>query len=191
MGYVRSTPGPAIEVETICPSFNIKCRWLAGKFILKSLALSNHIIFDTFYSLFVTWRYTPKSMPILSIAANNLSNLHQYVINLNKFPLYEHPYDSLLFTPAVQIVNFSDISVTELKSMPNSFVNNSFTSYLLLNFSNFIVIYTDGSVSPLSAGYLSTYLNFMFPSLIIYLLLPISLLLSVTLYSKLFVLSQT
>jgi ribonuclease HI len=37
--------------------------------------------------------------------------------------------------------------------MPNSLVNNSFTSYLLLKFSNFIVIYTDDSVSPLSAGY--------------------------------------
>ncbi|VVC28773.1 Ribonuclease H-like domain,Ribonuclease H domain [Cinara cedri] len=151
MGYVKSSSGLAIEVETICP-FNIKYRWLAGKFILKSLALFNHIIFDTFCSLFFTWRYTPKAMPVLSIVANNLFNFHQYVINSNKFPLYEHPYNSLLFIPAIQIINFSDLSVTELKSMPNSFVNNSFSSYLL-NFSNFIIIYTDSSVSPLSAGY--------------------------------------
>jgi len=153
MGYVRSTPGPAIEVETICPPFNIRCRWLAGKFILKSLAYSNHNIFDTFYSLYITWRYTSKSMPILAIAANSLSNFHQYVLNSYKLPLYEQPYDSLLFTPLVQIENFSNFPFIELKSMSSSFVNKLFSNYLNLNYPNFTIIYTDGSVSPLSAGY--------------------------------------
>ncbi|KAL4142166.1 hypothetical protein QTP88_004679 [Uroleucon formosanum] len=154
MGYVRSTPGPAIEVETSCPPFNIRCRWLAGKFILKSLANSNHIIFDTFYSLYITWRYTPKSMPVLAIAANSLSNFHQYVLKSNKLPLYEQPYDSLLFTPSTQIDNFSDLlCYMKLKSTSRFFVNNYFSNYFNLNYPNFIIIYTDGSVSPLSAGY--------------------------------------
>uniref|UniRef100_A0A2H8TL40 RNA-directed DNA polymerase from mobile element jockey n=2 Tax=Melanaphis sacchari TaxID=742174 RepID=A0A2H8TL40_9HEMI len=153
MGYVRSTPGPAMEVETFCPPFNIRCRWLAGKFILKSLAHSNHIIFDTFYSLYITWRYTPKSMPVLSIAANSLSNFHQFVLNSYKLPLYEQPFDSLLYTPLVQIDNFSNFSHVELKSMSSSFVNKLFSNFLNLNYPNFTIIYTDGSVSPLSAGY--------------------------------------
>jgi len=54
MGYVRSTPCPAIKVETICSPFNIRCQWLAGKFILKSLAHFNHLIFNIYYSLFLT-----------------------------------------------------------------------------------------------------------------------------------------
>ena len=153
MGYVRSTPGPAIEVETTCPPFNIRCRWLAGKFILKSLAHSNHNIFDTFYSLYITWRYMPKSMPVLSIAAYSLSNVHQYIIKSNKLPLYMQCYDSILFTPLVQIDNFSDSSYIELKSMSLFFVNKLFSNYLNLNYPNFTIIYTDGSVSPLSAGY--------------------------------------
>jgi len=153
MGYVRSTPGPAIEVETICPPFNIRCRWLAGKFILKSLALSNHNIFDTFFSLYITWRYTSKSMPVLSIAANSLANFHQYILNSYKLPLYDQPYDSLLCTPLVQIDNFSNFSNTELKSMSSSFVNKLFSNFLNQNYPNFTIIYTDGSVSPFSAGY--------------------------------------
>lgn len=36
MEYVRSTPCPAIKVEAACPPFNIRYRWLAGKYILKS-----------------------------------------------------------------------------------------------------------------------------------------------------------
>jgi len=41
MGYVWSTPCPAIKVEVICPPFNIRCWWLAGKFILKSFQSSH------------------------------------------------------------------------------------------------------------------------------------------------------
>lgn len=37
--------------------------------------------------------------------------------------------------------------------MPNSFVNNSFSNYLLLNFSNFIVISLMAQFPPLSASY--------------------------------------
>lgn len=94
MGYLQSTPCPVIEVETNCALFNIRCRWLANKYLLKQLAYSNHDIFDMYYSLFLTWRYVPKSIPILSIAANSLLNLHQFTIKLTKLPLYEQSYES-------------------------------------------------------------------------------------------------
>jgi hypothetical protein len=64
MGYVSSTSCPTMEVESTCPPFNIKCRWLAGKFLLKSLSYSDHRIFDTYYSLYLNWRYVSKSMPV-------------------------------------------------------------------------------------------------------------------------------
>jgi hypothetical protein len=32
-------------------------------------------------------------------------------------------------------------------------VNAAFSNHLIVNLPNFIVVYTDGSVSPLSAGY--------------------------------------
>ena len=154
MGYVRSTPCPAIEVETVCPPFNIRCRWLAGKFILKSLSHSNHLIFDTYYSLYLNWRYVPKSMPVLSIIANSLSDFYQYIINSDKLFLYEQPYDSLLFSPPVQSGNhFSNLSSKDFRIMSYSAINAAFSNHLNAHFPNFIVIYTDGSVSPLSAGY--------------------------------------
>jgi len=89
MGYVRSSPLTAIEVNSLYPPFNIRTCWLAGKFHLKSLSLFNCPIFDTFYSLFLTWRYVSKSLPILALTANYISPFHQYVLTNFKHPMYE------------------------------------------------------------------------------------------------------
>ncbi|XP_060846488.1 uncharacterized protein LOC132926168 [Rhopalosiphum padi] len=154
MGYVRSTPRPAIEVETLCPPFNVRCRWLAGKFLLKSLSHTDHYIFDTFYSLYLNWRYVPKTMPVLSDIANVLSVFHHYVMRSDKPPIYNQSYDSLLYFPPVHLCNlFSDLSSNDFKKMSHCMVNAAFSNHLFVNFPNFIVVYTDGSVSPFSAGY--------------------------------------
>jgi ribonuclease HI len=154
MGYVKSTPLPAIEVETICPPFNIRCRWLAGKFLLKSLSHSNSSLFDTFYSLFLSWRYVPKSLPVLSLAANSISPFHQYIFTHTKIPLYEQAYDSFLNIPDVHLkIIFPGISTNELTLLSPTIINNIFSDFLDTNFSDFFTVYTDGSVSPLSAGY--------------------------------------
>jgi hypothetical protein len=102
MGYLRSTLTPAIEVETVCPPFNIRCRWLAGKFLLKSLSNSNSIIFDTFFSLFLNWRYVQKSLPVLSLTANSLSSFPEYIFSSNLLPCFDISYDSLLYLPSVK-----------------------------------------------------------------------------------------
>ena len=154
MGYVSSTPCPAMEVESTCPPFNVRCLWLAGKFLLKSLSNSDHCIFDTYYSLYLNWRFVHKSMPVLSIIAHSISNFHQYIINSSKLPLYEQSYDSLIFFPQIHSNNqFLDLSPNDLKSMPSSSVNAAVLNYFNERFFNFIVVYTDGSISPLSAGY--------------------------------------
>jgi len=154
MGYVSSTPCPAMEVESTCPPFNIRCRWLAGKFLLKSLSYSDHRNVDTYYSLYLNWRYVPKSMPVLSIIAHYISNVHQYIIKSTKLPLYEQSYDSLIFSPQILFDNqFLDLSSNDFKSMSSSSVNAAVLNYLNERFFNFTTIYTDGSVSPLSTGY--------------------------------------
>jgi hypothetical protein len=93
-------------------------------------------------------------MPVLSIAANSLSNFHQYIIKSNKPQIYEQSYESLLFFPLVHMDGqFTDLPSHQLKSMSNSVVNYIFSNHLNLHFPNSMVIYTDGSVSRLSAGY--------------------------------------
>jgi len=92
-------------------------------------------------------------MPVLSIADNTLSNFHQYIIKSIKPQLYEQSYDSLVYSPLIHIDGqFTDLSSHQLKSMSSSMVNNIFSN-LNLYFPNFMVIYTDGSVCRLSAGY--------------------------------------
>ncbi|KAL4099050.1 hypothetical protein QTP88_023545 [Uroleucon formosanum] len=154
MGYVRSSSLPAIEVESSCPPFNIRCRWLAGKFLLKSLSHSSSPIFDLFYSLFLTWRYVPKNLPVLSLVANSVSPFHEYILTNIKLPIYEIGYQALLLPAQVLLVNpFPSLSSSELRVTSPAVINSLFTDFIDNNFANFIVVYTDGSVSPLSAGY--------------------------------------
>jgi hypothetical protein len=107
-----------------------------------------------FYSLFLSWRYVPKSMLILSISDSALFNFHQYICKSSKLPLYEQSFESLLFSPLVRLdYQFLSLSSLELKKMSPPMVNKIFSEFLNMNFDHFIVVYTDGSVSPLSAGY--------------------------------------
>ena len=148
MGYVRSSPLPAIEVESLCPPFNIRFRWLADNFLLKSLSLSNCPIFDTFYSLFLTWRYVSKSLPILALSANSISPFHQYVLTNFIHPLSEITYEVILYSTHVHIADiFPDFSSSDLRNSSHVVINNIFSELIECNFSDFIVIYTDGSNS--------------------------------------------
>lgn len=170
MGYIRSSPSPAIEVETAFPPLHIRYRWLAGIFLLKYLSHSNHLIFDIYHSLFFSWRYVPKSMTILSFAANSIPPFSQFILNAPKLPPYDQSYDSLFSAPIIHITHtFLNLSSNDLKSMSHSIVNNIFVDYLNANFPNFTVVYTDGSVTPTSAGY-SVYIPaLLFSFLITYL----------------------
>lgn len=130
-------------------------------------------------------------MPVLSIAANSLSNFHQFIIKSNKPQIYEQSYESLRFTPLVHIDGqFTDLSSHQLKQMSNSVVNNILSNHLNLQFPNSMVIYTDGSVSRLSDGSLSIYPSCMSLSLITSLLRHLSLLQSVMQSMKPFYLFQ-
>jgi hypothetical protein len=149
MGYLRSTPCPIIEVESNCAPFNIRCRWLTNKFILKQLAHSNHPIFDMYYSLFLTWRYVTKSIPILAISAYSLSNFHQFILKSTKLPCYEQSYEFLLYSPSVLTdSNFSSLFSYDLQTMSHSMINKIFSAFLKENFRHYITVYTDGSVPP-------------------------------------------
>jgi ribonuclease HI len=75
-------------------------------------------------------------------------------MKLTKLLLYEQSYESLLYSPFVQIENnFSFLSSIELQIMSHSMTNKIFSAFLNGNFCNYITVFTDGSVSLLSAGY--------------------------------------
>ena len=110
MGYVFSTPCPAIEVESICSPFNIRCRWFAGKFILKSLSLSYHLIFDIYYSLYLNWRYAPNplqsyllSLMIFRVSTNSPSTQLNFLFMSFLMTLY---YVPLMFNWVISFLTF-------------------------------------------------------------------------------------
>ena len=72
-------------------------------------------------------------------------------------PIFEISYEFLLHLPSVNIdPKFLGLSSNLLKSLPFSYVNNLFLDYVNDNFPLFLLVYTDGSVSPLSTGYAFT-----------------------------------
>ena len=118
----------------------MRCRWLAGKFILKSLAQSNQTIFDTYYSLFLNWRYTLKSISVLSIAANSLSNFHQHIIKYIKPQIYERSFESLLFPPPLFIL-MDNLPICPLTSSNQCLVPWSIISFPITLTSIFLILW--------------------------------------------------
>lgn len=154
IGALKSTPNAAVEIETACPPFNIRNRWLAGKFLLKNFSLRHSTIFNSFLDIYFSWRYVKKSLPILASTAYSLSSIRNFVTNSKILPLYEINYLALSYSPIVHTNrHFLNFTSKALKSISPIIVNNLFLDYIQNNFPNSTLIYTDGSVSPLSAGY--------------------------------------
>ncbi|KAL4098867.1 hypothetical protein QTP88_023385 [Uroleucon formosanum] len=154
IGALKSTPNAAVEIETYVPPFNIRNGWLAGKFLLKNFSFRYPTIFNSFLDIYFSWRYVKKSLPILASTAYSLTSIRDFVINSKKLPLYEINYMALSYSPIVHTNrHFLNCTSKSLKSISPIIVNNLFLDYIQNNFPNSILIYTDGSVSSLSAGY--------------------------------------
>jgi ribonuclease HI len=68
--------------------------------------------------------------------------------------MYEIGYDVILYSTHVLIADiFPGFSSLDLRNSSPVGINNIFSDFIVCNFPDFIVIYMDGSVSPLSAGY--------------------------------------
>lgn len=138
----------------MCPPFNIRCRWLAGKFLLKNLSFHYSEIYNSFLDIYYSWRYVHKSLPILSSVAYSLTSTRNFIIKYNKLPLYDIDFQALFFSPLIHIEkNFLNQSPNSLKTISPLIVNNLFLDFVRDKFPNSTLIFTDGSVSPLSAGY--------------------------------------
>jgi len=113
----------AIKVETACPPFNIRCRWLVGKLILKFLVHSNHNKFDTYYSISVTWLI---------------------VIFLNKC-LSSQLKSTLYLTFANMLKNLINLKfmskITPLSLLPLSFKSKTSLNCLILSLNQCLIIW--------------------------------------------------
>lgn len=163
LGALKSTPLPILEVEAVCQPLNLRSKWLAGKFLLKDISNHHPNIYNIFIDVFFSWRYVTKSIPVLASIAHSLMSSSNYIIKVDKLPLYEANFASLLFSPIINCdKNFLCHSIDFLKASSSNTVNGLFQEYIQNTFPLFILIYTDGSVSPISAGY-----SFFIPELCI------------------------
>ena len=162
VGALSSSPLASLEVECACPPIELRSRRLAGKFLLKTLSSSNQSLFQMFVSIQSSWSYVAKTLPILASVAFSFSALSPLVYRSNsRLQFYDTPYAALSFFPEITISpNFLCYSPKELSRLPQTLVDSLFNEYILSNFPSFVQIFTDGSVSPNSAGF-----SFFIPSL--------------------------
>lgn len=124
---------------------------------------NNSNVYNIFIDIYFAWRYINKSVPVLTSIAHSLLDSRNYILKVNKLPLYEANFLSLLFYPKINCEqNFLGHSIDFLKASSSNIVNGLFQDFIHNTFPLFILIYTDGSVSPISAGY-----SFFIPELCI------------------------
>jgi len=81
-------------------------------------------------------------------------NTRNHITHSDKLPPYEANFSSHLMAPTIHFnKTFFTHSIDFLKSLPHNFVNSLILDYTQNLFPLFILIFTDGSSSPLSAGY--------------------------------------
>ncbi|KAL4152897.1 hypothetical protein QTP88_000730 [Uroleucon formosanum] len=73
LGALKSTPSAAIDIEAVCQPLELRCKLLAGKFLLRDLYKRTPCIFNTFIDVFFAWRYVNRSVPVLVSVAHSLS----------------------------------------------------------------------------------------------------------------------
>jgi len=162
VGALSSSPLASLEVECACPPIELRSRRLAGKFLLKTLSSPNQSLFQMFVSIKSSWSYVAKSLPILASVAFSFSAFSPLVYRPSlRLQIYDTPYAALSFFPEVTVSpNFLGYSPKELPRLPQSLVDSLFNEYISYNVPSSVQIFTDGSVSPNSAGF-----SFFIPSL--------------------------
>ena len=112
-----------------------------------------NLIISIPFSRFITLGAISKTLLIFALIAHSFAVTHNYIINTNKLPLYEINFQYLLlFSITHSNKNFLNHTCNYLIFAPLNYVNNIFLDFLHNYFLIFILIFTDGFVSPLSTG---------------------------------------
>lgn len=102
IGALRSTPVVCLETECSCPPLEVRSKWIASKFLLKSMSNSFSSVSNLFYDLCKCWRCVVKSLPILVSVFHSFSNVLPHVIcSKKRLFLHKVPFDTSIYTPSV------------------------------------------------------------------------------------------
>lgn len=75
---LKSTSSPRIEVETCCQLLDIVVRFLLKIFLYNDPSVFNSL------DVFLSWRYVPKSIPVLASTAHSLATTRNYILKTHK-----------------------------------------------------------------------------------------------------------
>lgn len=104
-GAMKSSPTNALQVECVDPPYNLRRQFLSDRYFFKSLQTSSHPLHPILESLHQAVTNSPywvhKVSPPLVNSYKKFKDLPVQVYQSYKNPLFEVPYDSLIFQPTV------------------------------------------------------------------------------------------
>nr|CAH7715725.1 unnamed protein product [Callosobruchus chinensis] len=145
MGVMKSSPCPAILAEVREPPLTIRRQLFAERAVVKYRTY-NEFLLNKISALTIedcTNKYwTKKCSPMLVDAFINTNHLANYINPMDKYPLYNCPYDVFLIQTAVITPTYTE----------NMDYNRSVLLAILADLESQMVIYTDGSKSEMGTG---------------------------------------
>ncbi|CAK1597701.1 unnamed protein product [Parnassius mnemosyne] len=140
-GAMKSTPISALQVECVEPPLFLRRQYLSDRFLFKAASYSHHPLLSKLRSLYQSVRDSPywshKDLPCIIKSYIKLVNVHSLVYQSHSNPLFNIPYEALIFNPDI-ILNFGiDKNTIE--------VNNKLNMLLLQNWHDWLIMYTDAS----------------------------------------------
>lgn len=95
-----------------------------------------------------------NTLPLLVSISKSFLSLSLIIYqSYSRIQIYDTPYQALTSKPLILISPSILITCQDLKIFLNAFINFIFNNFISLNFPNYFLVFTDGSVSSSSEGY--------------------------------------
>lgn len=119
------------------------------------MSTPNSLLYPLFLDICFSWKYVPKTLPILASIFTSLTHLFLLIYRpKQRLQLYDTPFPALINIASIFIsFDFLGYSFNDLQLLPNSFVNSIFTDFFNSNFPQTLAIFTGGSVSRYSTDF--------------------------------------
>jgi hypothetical protein len=151
LGAMRSSPVNALQVEAVEMPLNIRRMFLANRFLIKKINNTNHPLIHALKnsaSNLSARQRTQGKIPTLVSSFEYVSSLDTNEQNIAVPPLFNIPYNCIVFTPQV----IEDFGIDKHTNLSPSLINSFFNSLVESKLTEYTIIFTDGSKMDNSCG---------------------------------------
>lgn len=142
---MQSTPILVLLAETGETPISYRQKWLASKFVLKIKSIINHPVMEKLINLYPYCKnkinyWQKRELPILIETLEGMISIENHLYTNSNFPCFIHELDA-----QIDRLSIFNINGQKKDTTPEIFMANIYSK-----FEDYIQIYTDGSMDPIS-----------------------------------------